>query len=109
MTAPTAPNADYGPGNPQCTARDEEGDYCHGPAGHPDGIDHANQNGTWRDLTYEERWPLLDPPNAALPGPCGASLSARCFNGEPGCPTHPQRARPVEPTDDVPPNAGSAS
>lgn len=37
----------YGPGNPQCSARDAAGQYCAGPAGHPDGSDHANLNGTW--------------------------------------------------------------
>jgi len=38
---------------------------------------------------------LSDAISAPLPGEadssCGASLSARCFNGEAGCLTHPRR------------------
>lgn len=37
----------YGPRNPQCPAVDATGLDCAGPAGHPDGSDHANVNGTW--------------------------------------------------------------
>lgn len=37
----------YGPGNPQCSAIDAAGLHCAGPAGHPDGSDHANINSTW--------------------------------------------------------------
>ena len=37
----------YGPGNSQCSALDADGLDCAGPAGHPDGSDHANLNGTW--------------------------------------------------------------
>jgi hypothetical protein len=51
MTAliPNAERGFYGPGNPQCAERDEDGRHCGGPAGHDDGTDHANQYGSWRD------------------------------------------------------------
>lgn len=41
----------YGPDNPQCAAEDATGLDCAGPAGHPDGSDHANLNGTWSTTT----------------------------------------------------------
>lgn len=40
--------AEYGPGNPQCSAEDPDGNNCVGPDGHPDGSDHANQYRTWK-------------------------------------------------------------
>lgn len=45
--ATKSPALYYGPGNPQCPAVDAAGLDCAGPAGHPDGSDHANTNGTW--------------------------------------------------------------
>jgi len=42
-----APQLPWYAGNPQCTARDEQGRDCILPGGHDDAEDHANQHGRW--------------------------------------------------------------
>lgn len=47
LVSPDTGSKPYGPDNPQCTAKDETGLDCAGPASHPDGSNHANLKGTW--------------------------------------------------------------